>query len=118
VDLRLGMRLAQRERRGLSPVEPHLGFVAFINLVLGLVTRIPPYRQDCPWFPIIRDDVARHISGRRGTDAIKPFHEYPVTKHFFGCESGRTRTHAIYQINPTQTHWHDRLTLVPIPEKR
>jgi len=50
-------------------------------------------------------------SGRR-------FHEYPVSKHFFGYESGRTCTHAIYQINPTQTLWHDRLTLVPIPEKK
>jgi len=33
--------------------------------------------------------------------AGRPFHEYPVSKHFFGCESGRTRTHAVYQINPT-----------------
>jgi len=49
---------------------------------------------------------------------IRPFDEYPVRKHLFGCESGRTRTHAIYQMNPTQTHWHDRLTLIPIPEKK
>jgi len=51
------------------------------------------------------------------TQWLLPFHEYPVSKHFFGYESWRTCTHAFYQTIPTQTHWHDRLTLVPIPEK-
>jgi len=47
----------------------------------------------------------------------RPCHEYPVSKHIFGYEPWRTCTHAIYRTNPTQTHWHDRLTLVPIPKK-
>jgi len=48
----------------------------------------------------------------------RPFHEYLVSKQFFVYESWRTCTHAINQTIQTQTHWHDRLTLVPIPENK
>ena len=55
---------------------------------------------------------------RNGRVVTRPFHEYSVSKHVFGYESWHTCTEAIYQTIPTQTHWHDRLTLVPILEKK
>ena len=91
-----------------SPLSP-VPFLSTRPLAVVEMPTAPP--------PDATDPVALVLPSRP-TTKTRPFHQYSVSKHFFGYESWRTCTHAMYQTNPTQTHWHDRLTLVPIPEKK